>query len=350
MIYLALTGKYSISICSVSFPHLRKGVIRDWRKIMEDFKIYNPSNHFKTEQLYTYPTGSYIEFFSVDNALKVRGPGRDILFINEANIIQKDTFRQLLLRTKKVIFMDYNPADEFHWIYDDVLPRKDCYFIKSTYKDNPYLPQSQVQEVENYKETDENYWRIYGLGERGHTEGVIYTHWQPIDQIPQGKVAYGLDFGFNVPSSLVKVTENQGSIYVEELIYESHITNPELIELIKQKIPARSTIYCDHENDRIKELNQAGFTAVQAHKNHKDGIDFLKSHKLFIHSQSYNLLKEIKSYKYEPKPRNEDKKDEPKKLNDHAMDAMRYAAVSFKVKRHTFMPQTMKSYTKKPGI
>jgi len=178
LIYLALRQKVSISTCSVAFPHLRKGAMRDWRKIMEDFRLYDPGAHMKTEQLYTYPNGSYVEFFSVDNQLKVRGPGRDILFINEANIIQYETFRQLLLRTKKAIFIDYNPADEFHWIYDKVLTRPDCYFIKSTYKDNPFLPKEQIYEIESYKETDENFWRIYGEGERGHSEGVIYTKWQ----------------------------------------------------------------------------------------------------------------------------------------------------------------------------
>jgi phage terminase large subunit len=322
LIYLAFTGKYSISTCSVAFPHLRKGAMRDWRKIMEDFKLYDPNAHMKTEQLYTYPTGSYVEFFSVDNQLKVRGPGRDILFINECNIIQYETFRQLLLRTKKCIFLDYNPADEFHWIYDKVLTRPDCYFIKSTYKDNPFLPQEQINEIESYKEADPNFWRIYGEGERGHSEGVIY-------------------FGYQNPTSLIKVTENEKALYWSEEIYQSHLTNQDLIGMLRQIVKGE-TIYCDSaEPDRIEELKRAGFKAVPANKDVKAGIDFIKSRKLFVHQGSVNLLKEIKSYKFKPKgPGGKNEPEEPLKLNDHAMDAARYGSISFRKPKNTGLNMT----------
>jgi phage terminase large subunit len=331
LISLALTGKYTISTCSVAFPHLRKGAMRDWRKIMEDYKLYDPSAHMKTEQLYTYPTGSYVEFFSVDNQLKVRGPGRDILFINECNIIQYETFRQLLLRTKKCIFIDYNPADEFHWIYDKVLTRPDCYFIKSTYKDNPFLPKEQVNEIEAYKEADPNFWRIYGEGERGHSEGVIYTHWQAGSPSKSDRTVFGLDFGFNNPSSLVRVTETDQNLYWKEEIYQSHLTNTDLIGMLKQIVKPGEVIYCDAaEPDRIEEIKRAGFKAQAANKDVKTGIDFIKSRKLFIEQGSVNLLKEIKSYKFKPKGQNKNEPEEPLKLNDHAMDAARYASISFR--------------------
>lgn len=332
MIYLAFRHKVSISVCSVAFPHLRKGAMRDWRKIMEDFKLYDPGSHMKTEQMYTYPTGSYIEFFSVDNQLKVRGPGRDILFINEANIIQYETFRQLLLRTKKAIFIDYNPADEFHWIYDKVLPREDCYFIKSTYLDNPFLPKEQRHEIESYKDADPNFWRIYGEGERGHSEGVIYTHWAIHTNSVLGNTVYGLDFGYNNPTALCKVVENDRNLYVSEEIYQSHLTNSELIQMLKQIVKPYDPIYCDAaEPQRIEEIKRAGFKALPANKDVKAGIDFIKSRKLFIHQGSANILKEIKSYKYKVnKNRIANTPEEPLKLNDHAMDAMRYAAISFR--------------------
>lgn len=336
LIYLAFTARYSISVCSIAFPHLRKGAMRDWRKIMEDFKLYDPANHMKTEQMYTYPTGSYIEFFSVDNQMKVRGPGRDILFINEANIINYETFRQLLLRTKKAIFIDYNPADEFHWLYDKVLTRPDCYFIKSTYKDNPFLPKEQVNEIESYREADPNFWRIYGEGERGHSEGIIYTHWQTTATIPDGFTCYGLDFGYNNPTSLVRVSEVDKALYWREEIYQSHLTTQDLIGLLKQ-IVKNETIYCDSaEPDRIEELKRAGFRAVAANKDVKSGIDFVKSRKLYIHQGSVNLLKEIKSYKYKPKGLNSANiPEEPLKLNDHAMDAARYASISLRKPKST---------------
>lgn len=306
--------------------------MRDWRKIMEDFKLYDPNAHMRTEQMYTYPTGSYIEFFSVDNQLKVRGPGRDILFINEANIIQYETFRQLLIRTKKAIFIDYNPADEFHWIYDKVLNRPDCYFIKSTYNDNPFLPKEQRHEIESYKDADPNFWRIYGEGERGHSEGVIYTHWATYSLGGvSGTTIYGLDFGYNNPTALVKVTEVDKDLYIEEEIYQSHLTNTDLIGMLKQ-IVKNETIYCDAaEPQRIEEIRRAGFKALPANKDVKAGIDFIKSRKLFIHQGSANILKEIKSYKYKTKGNKiTNTPEEPLKLNDHAMDAMRYAAISFR--------------------
>ena len=336
LIALGLTSKYSISTCSVAFPHLRKGAMRDWRKIMEDFKLYDPNAHMKTEQVYTYPSGSYVEFFSVDNQLKVRGPGRDILFINEANIIPYETFRQLLLRTKKAIFIDYNPADEFHWIYDKVLTRPDCYFIKSTYKDNPFLPKEQIHEIESYREADPNFWRIYGEGERGHSEGIIYTHWESVATIPDGLTAFGLDFGYRNPTSLVRVSEHDKAIYWREEIYQSHLTNTDLIGLLKQ-IVRNETIYCDAaEPDRIEELKRAGFRAVAANKDVKAGIDFIKSRQLKVYQGSVNILKEIKSYKYKPKGHNSaNEPEEPLKLNDHAMDAARYASISFRKPKST---------------
>jgi phage terminase large subunit len=332
LIALALKDKCSISITSVAFPHLRRGAMRDWRTIMENSGLYDPNAHVRTEQVYNYPNGSYIEFFSSDNNLKVRGPGRDILFFNEANLTDFDTFTQLMLRTRKAIFLDFNPADEFHWIYDNILTRPDSYFIKSTYLDNPFLPDEQIKEIENLKNVDSNFWRIYGEGERGHSEGVIYTHWAAFVQNPTGQTVYGLDFGYNNPTSLVRVTEEDQNLYCKEEIYQSHLTNSDLIPMIKQIVKPGEPIYCDTaEPNRIEELKRAGVKALPANKDVKLGIDFLKSRKLFIHSGSVNLLKEIKSYKYMDQGKRLGNEPEvPLKLNDHAMDAMRYGALHFK--------------------
>lgn len=322
IIGLALKEKITISICSLSFPHLRRGAMRDWRLIMENAGLYNEADHKKTEQLYTYPSGSYIEFFSVDNALKVRGPGRDILFVNEANLIDQDTFVQLNLRTRKSVFIDYNPADEFSWIYDMILPQPSTTFIQTSYKDNPFLPVEQVREIENLQFLDENMWKVYGLGERGKSEGLIYTHWHPFNHEVSGNRSWGLDFGYNHPLALVKTTEKDKDLYSEEFIYQSHLTTPELIELIKGIVPRNDIIYCDSANpDKILELKRAGINATQADKNVKDGILFIKSRKWFL--KGANLLKEAKSYKYQKV--NERLTEDPIKLYDDAMDAARYS-------------------------
>lgn len=350
---IALKEKVQISITSLSLPHLKKGAMKDWKEIMNNYDLYDQNAHRRTDRAYDYPSGSYIEFFSVDDSLKVRGPGRDILFVNELNLIAFEIFLQLLLRTKKCVFGDYNPADEFHWIYDELLAefvyqdgdiawyrrkgkkpneKPDVAFIKSTYLDNPFLPNEQVKEIENLKNVDENFWRIYGEGERGHSEGVIYTHWQPYNSNVDGRVSYGLDFGYNNPTSLVKVTENDQNLYWEEKIYQSQLTNSDLIPIIKQIVRPHETIYADSaEPARIEEFKRAGIKAVPANKDVKEGIDFVKGRKLFIHSQSANLLKEIKSYKYASNiKKNKNEPEVPVKLNDHAMDAGRYGSISFK--------------------
>jgi phage terminase large subunit len=353
LIGLALWLKLQISITSLSLPHLKKGALKDWKEVMNNNNLYDQNAHRRTDRAYDYPSGSYIEFFSVDDSLKVRGPGRDILFVNELNLIDFDTFIQLLLRTKICAIGDFNPADEFHWIYDELLAEEvlkdgditwyrrkgvdrsekpDVAFIKSTYLDNPFLPHEQVKEIENLKNVDVNFWRIYGEGERGHSEGVIYTHWTPYSVDVRGSSVFGLDFGYNNPTGLVKVTEVDQDLYWKEEIYQSHLTNSDLIPMLKQIVKPHETIYCDAaEPNRIEELRRAGIKAQLANKNVKEGIDFVKSRKLFIHSGSVNLLKEIKSYKYMDQGKRLGNEPEvPLKLNDHAMDAARYGSMAFK--------------------
>jgi phage terminase large subunit len=353
LIGLALWLKLQISITSLSLPHLKKGALKDWKEVMNNNNLYDQNAHRRTDRAYDYPSGSYIEFFSVDDSLKVRGPGRDILFVNELNLIDFDTFIQLLLRTKICAIGDFNPADEFHWIYDELLAEEvlkdgditwyrrkgvdrsekpDVAFIKSTYLDNPFLPHEQVKEIENLKNVDSNFWRIYGEGERGHSEGVIYTHWQTIHTLPQGNVAFGLDFGYNNPTSLVKVIERDQELHWSEEIYQSGLTNNDLIPMVKQFVKSHEPVMCDSaEPSRIEELRRAGIKALPANKDVKLGIDFVKSRKLYIHSGSVNLLKEIKSYKYMDQGKKKGNEPEvPLKLNDHAMDAARYGSMAFK--------------------
>lgn len=328
LIGLALKERISVSICSIAFPHLRRGAIRDWIEIMEKQELYNPKNHRLTDQTYHFPNGSYIEFFSADDSGKVRGPGRDVLFCNEVNLFPKDTFEQLNLRTRKTVFMDYNPADEFHWLYDRILPLQETMFIQSTYKDNPFLPIEQVRQIENLKDADPDLWRVYGLGERGATSNVIFHHWQTYSEEPYGDYCYGLDFGYNHPNALTKVTYNDGKLYLEEKFYQSHTTTPELIEAIKP-IVGNSYVYCDSARpDIIEELRRAGINAMPADKEVKKGLTFMRSCAIFVHQSSANLQKEMRTYKWKTKP-NGIILDEPIKLYDDAIDAGRYGAISY---------------------
>lgn len=331
LIALAYGTNYSISVVSISLPHLKKGAMRDWRELMEAKGSYSPQLHNMTDQVYKYPLGSYIEFFSVDDPKRVRGPGRDILHINEANLLTLETWRQLILRTKKTVIIDYNPADEFHWIYDHVIPRKDCKFIQTTYKDNPFLTTEQVREIEMLKDIDPNFWNVYGLGERGIAEATIYRGFELYTKAPYSDYCFGLDFGFNHPNALTKVGRYEKNLYFEQCFYRTHTTTPELIQAIKP-IVERKYVYCDSARPEvIEELRRAGINAWPAVKDVKEGIDFIRSHKIHVHKESVDLQKEFRSYKWKVKP-NGQVLDEPVKMFDDLLDAARYGAMSFKKK------------------
>jgi phage terminase large subunit len=246
--------------------------------------------------------------------------------MNEANEFSREDYQQLILRTTGQIYMDYNPSDQFHWIYEDVLTREDCTFIKSTYMDNPFLPAETVREIERLRTQDDNYWRVYGLGERGMSQATIYTHWQYIDRLPKeaDEHYYGLDFGFNNPTALVEIAERDQDIFAQELIYESGLTNSDLIKRLDDlKISKQSIIYADSaEPQRIEELKRAGYWVEPADKDVRKGIDTIKTRSFSITKSSVNLLKEVKSYKW--KEKDGQMLDEPVKANDHILDALRY--------------------------
>lgn len=332
LIGLAYTTKKAISITSVSLPHIKKGVMRDWRELMEIKGGYNPAKHNMTDQLYEYPLGGYIEFFSVDDAKRVRGPGRDILFVNEANLLNLDTWRQLILRTKETILIDWNPADEFHWIYDEVLPRADCKFIQSTYLNNPFLTKAQVNEIERLKDIDENFWKIYGLGERGTSLETVYQGYKLFDEWPDIDYCFGLDFGFTHPNALVKCGIDEQNIYFEQLLYQSQLSTPDLVQVIKPLV-GQKYVWCDSARPEIiNDLQKAGINAYPTKKYEgsvKDGIDFVRSHVIFVHRESVDFQKEMRTYKWKKKVSGMIV-DEPIKAFDDLMDAARYAAISMK--------------------
>lgn len=293
---------------------------------MENAQIYSDQNFNKTDNIYTYPeTGSYVEFFGVDEPGKVRGPGRDILYVNEANLIPYHIYKQLALRTKEVIFIDFNPVDEMNWVYD-VSDQEGNIMIHSTYLNNPFLSKSQRDEIESLQYADENLWKVFGLGLRGTSSETIYTHWKTCSGLPgKGEQFYGQDFGYNVQSGLVRVECYEGAIYCQQIIYETKLTTGDLIERYKTLGITRDEIFCDSaEPKTIEELTRAKYNAKPADKDVTEGIRKVKSMPLYITEDSVDLVKEIKSYKWKT-----DKEgrvmDEPVKFHDHLMDALRYA-------------------------
>jgi len=219
------------TIVRKTMPSLKASAMRDFFEILKAEDLYDERNHNKTENTYLL-NGNLFEFVSLDQPQKKRGAKRTYLFINEANELSLEDWIQLSIRTEKQIFIDYNPSMEEHWIYDLVIPRKDCTFIQSTYLDNKaFLPVEVVKEIEQLKYVDENYWRVYGLGLPGQIKGLIFTNWEQCEVFPDACkwVVYGMDFGFsNDPTALIKVGLCGGDLYMEELIYNRGLTNQDI--------------------------------------------------------------------------------------------------------------------------
>lgn len=317
-----------LTVCRETMVSLKNTVLRDFIDILMKTKQFDVANFSKGEMTYRLGT-NLIEFRNLDDDQKIRGAKRDYLYINEANEIPSPIFKQLMFRTRDKVVLDYNPSDEFHWIYDEVLTREDCMFNKSTYLDNPFLPEEQVREIERLRDIDPNYWRVYGLGERGMSEATIFKNWNLCDDIPEGgEVFYGLDFGFNDPNALLKVVIHENNIYLKELLYKSEMTSGDIVKHMKnESVDSTDTVYADNARpETIQEIYNAGFNIHPCTKGKgsiKAGIDWIRKNKVFITKDSLNLIKEIKSYKWKI-DKNEKVLDEPVDINNHLIDALRY--------------------------
>ena len=321
-----------VSIVRKSFPSLRGSVMRDFFEVMRELNLYKTTEHHKTENIYNFENGSSVEFFAVDDEQKLRGRKRDILWANEANELNFEEYTQLNMRTSGKLIFDFNPSDNFHWLYD-LISRPESKLIHSTYKDNPFLEQALVKEIENLINVDESYYRIYALGEKGTGKTTIYTHWKYYEDLPETKTKiYGLDFGFNHPMSLLEVNFIDNKAYVKELVYESGLTVDDLIlRMSSLEVSKKHEMVCDGARpEMIEEIKRAGYMAKSAVKEVKKGIDSVKSTELYIHKESLNIIKETASYKW--KTNGDVILDEPVKMYDDAMDAMRYAIHWWKLK------------------
>lgn len=331
LIYTALTKSVKISIVRKTLKSMKDSVISDFIQILRDLNIYDEECYNKTEQIYRFTKfNSEIIFFGADDDKKVRGTKRDIIYINEANEITNDVFIQLDIRTEgdtPKIFMDFNPSDTEHFIYD-LLKRDNSILIKSTYLDNPFLLPQQVKALEDLILTDENYYRIYVLGEKPVSNSRIYTHFKEIDNEPIDVQywTYGLDFGFNHATALIKIGHLYDGYYVKEEIYKSGLTIPDLIfEMDRLGISKTSKIWADSARpDAIEEIRRAGFYIQSANKDVIGGINKIKSSKIFVQSNSHNLLKEWRKYSWKTDKKTAAILNEPVKIEDDAMDAMRY--------------------------
>jgi len=332
-------GPKEISVVSPSLPHIKKGARKDILKILEDQGIFNEDDFNRTDNIYHFPkTGSYIEFFGAEDSKRVRGPGRKILYVNEANLLGHPTYLQLALRTEEVIFIDFNPADEYNYVYE-IADKPGNKLIISTYKNNwANLSKEQIAEIDALKDADENLWKVFGLGQRGTSSETIYTHWQTGEFPDDCEIVYGVDFGYNVPSAVIKIGFKENRIYAEEVLYETKLTTSDLIERLKDLgISSSDELFCDNaEPKTIEEMTRAGYNAKPAEKDVYAGIQKVKSMPLIISPGSSNLLKEIRSYKWKLNKDGKIHPDEvPVKFMDHALDALRYGVYT-KLHRPSF--------------
>ena len=326
----ANTGK-TITICRKTFPAVRGTVMRDFFEILKEYGLYFEELHSKSTNEY-FINGNRIEFISLDQPQKIRGRKRDLLFINECNELNYEDFQQLIFRTIDNIILDFNPSDEFHWIYDKVLTRDDVEFYQTSYKDNPFLPQSLIDEIERLRDTDENYWRVYGLGERGQSRSLVYN-FKTIKDIPATAklLGRGLDFGFSNDATAVVETYVEGNnMYVRELLYRTGMTNQDIgREFQRLGLDRRDEIWADSaEPKSIEEIYRMGWNIKKTFKGAINiGIDMVRRHNLYVTEDSVNTIKELRNYKY-VEDKNGNLTNKPIDLFNHSLDALRYSIVN----------------------
>ena len=324
------TGKV-FTICRKTLPALKGTAYRDVLQILKELDLYKEENHNKSELSYQL-NGNLLEFISVDQPQKIRGRKRNYLWLNEANEFTYEDWQQLVLRTTDKIYLDYNPSDPYSWIYDKVVVRYDCTFIKSTYLANPFLDKDTVAEIERLKDLDPDYWQVYGLGEIGSVQTMIFRNFNLVDEVQGKLIGYGLDFGFtNSPSALVAVYQSDDNLYIKEMLYEKRLTNTDLANKLKEfRIDRQSEIIADSaEPKSIEEVYRSGFNIKPAKKGagiHL-GIDIMRRYKLHITKDSLNAIKEFRGYKWAT-DKNGDVLNTPVKVNDHLIDATRYLCLN----------------------
>ena len=330
------------SVVSESFPHLRRGAMRDFLNIMQEHGYFKDDLWSKTDYTYTFETGSKLEFFSADQPSKVRGPRRDRLFCNEVNNIDKESWEQLLIRTKDFAIADWNPVVDFY-MYDEYIgARDDVDFIVLTYKDNEALSESIVKEIESRK-NNKNWWQVYGLGLLGEVEGKIYKDWKIIDDIPHEArlERYGLDFGYSQdPAAIVAVYHYNGGYILDEILYQRGMSNRRLADTLNN-VDTAVTIADSAEPKSIDEIKEYGVSVLPANKGQgsiNQGILYLQDQKISMTKRSLNLIKEYRTYLWKT-----DKLGKiltiPEGGNDHLLDATRYAMESLRPKKQFDTPK-----------
>ena len=325
-----------ISVVAESVPHLRRGAMKDFKKIMAETNRWNRNNWHATTSTYTFANGSYIEFFGADDDSKLRGARRDRLYINEANNVTMHAYNELASRTKQSVTLDWNPVNKF-WFHEELMDDDDVDFIILTYKDNEGCPQSAIDFIEKAKKKGEtskfwaNWYNVYGLGQIGNLEGVVFDNWEQIGSVPKEArlLGYGMDFGYtNDPTTLIAAYKYNDSIIFDEVIYAKGLMNNDIANLVKEQ--RNGFIYADSaEPKSIAELKRYGLKIRGADKGRDSimyGIGLLQEKNILVTKRSLNIIKELRNYRW-ALDKEGNKLNKPIDAFNHAVDAMRYLAV-----------------------
>ena len=327
----AKTPNTEISVVSESIPHLRRGALKDFLKIMKSTQRFVDERYNKTLLKYEFANGSFIEFFSADDSSKLRGGRRSILYINECNSVSFESFNELSIRTKDEVFLDYNPTAEV-WVRTELEGQEDAEKIILTYKDNEALDKGIIDQIEkNIKKAEtSNYWRnwvrVYVDGEMGQLEGVVFSNWKPIDTIPKEArlIGIGVDFGYtNDPTSIIEVYKMNETRILNEVTYQTGLLNSDIAKILPRDVP----VYADSaEPKSIADIQRYGITIKGVTKGRDSinyGIDVMQRENYLVTSQSTNLIKELRSYCWDTDKTGK-RLNKPISMYDHAIDAVRY--------------------------
>lgn len=318
------------SVVAESIPHLKRGAIRDFKAILQEHNYWKDDNWNATDSIYTFETGSQIEFFSTDNGDKLRGARRDRTFINEANNNSFDAFEQLEVRTKEFVICDWNPTNSF-WAYENLKDRSDVEWLTLTYKDNEALSEAIVASIEQ-RMSRKDWWQVYGLGQLGEVEGKIYRDWNIIDEIPHEArlERYGMDFGYtNDPSAIVAIYYYNGGYIFDEIAYLKGLSNKQIADIIANN----KQVMCiadSAEPKSIDEIRIYGINiqpAIKGPDSVRQGIQMVQDQQISVTKRSINIIKEYRNYLWKT---DKDGRilNEPEHLWSHAMDAIRYGMSS----------------------
>jgi len=320
-----------VSVVAESIPHLRRGALKDFIKLMKWMNKWHENQFNKSLLTYQFLNGSSFEFFSADDSSKLRGARRDVLYINECNNVTFESYNELAIRTKKAIYLDFNPANEF-WVHTELKDEQDSDFLILTYKDNEALDNSIVQQIEKNRLKAEtsaywaNWWRVYGLGEIGMLEGVIFSNWKTIDNLPKDAklIGIGLDFGYtNDPTAIIEIYNYNGQRILNELKYQTGMLNSDIAKELPKHVP----VYADSSEPKsIEEIKRYGITIKGVTKG-KDsinyGIDVMQRQEYLVTSNSVNLIKELRAYCWDTDKQGT-RLNKPIDTNNHGIDALRY--------------------------